>query len=137
MGKITFAVEASLPSEWYGTLMVSNIQLDGKPLKVNKLLVVSFKVPTKNFAAVDAWGDLGPPPVSDIDTKQIDDLTIQVTVYLRFSSPFAFDPGNTLTFGVTGDMSDPRTVEESITLTKDPSGTDLTHFRHQVQKKAI
>ena len=136
MGKITFNVKASPSTEWYGTLEVSNIQLYGKPLRVNKCLVVSFKVPSKNFMSVDVWENFGPPPRSEIITKRLDN-SILITVYFRFSSSFIFKPENTLTFGVNGDMSNSQKVVETISLTNDSSCTDLALVQNQDQKKAI
>ena len=115
-------------SEWYGELQVSNIQLDSKPVTVNNWLIVSFNVPTKNFTKIDSWENFGASVSSYINTKEIDSSTIQVTVYLQFSSPWTFNPANILSFGVNGDMSNPKEVENSVILTMDPSGTVNIQF---------
>ena len=127
MGKITFTVKASPPSEWFGSLAVSNIQLDGKPLTVKNWLVVSFNVPKHNFTSVAASENFGPSPTSYINTKEIDSR-IHVTVYFRFSSSWKFKPENTLTFNVDGDMRNPQVVEKSIKFANDQSGTVNIQF---------
>ena len=104
-------------------LALSNLQLDDKPLTVNTWLVASFNLPTKNFKSVDISENFGPAPTQYINVKEIGSSTIQVTVYLRFSSPWTFKPENTITIGVNGDMSNPQEVEKTISLTHDQSGT--------------
>ena len=127
MGKITFDVKTSPPSEWYGSLELSNFQLDGKPLIVNNWLVASFSVPTKDSTSVDTSANFGPAPASYVNTKEVDKM-IQVTVYFQFSSSFTFKPENTLNFDVNGDMRNPSEVVKTISLTNDPSGTVNIQF---------
>ena len=118
---ISFTAKAE-GGEWSGSLNISNIQLDGKPLTVNNWLVVSFNVPTKNFSGIAFWYPFG-TSITPYINKKTDSSTIHVKAYLRFSSLWTFDPANTLTFGVTGDMSLHEEIAKSVGLTNDPSGT--------------
>src|SRR6266566_388817 len=97
---ISFNVEPDCQSEYYGALVVSNIQPEGNDsVTVEKYLGIMFKSPasvanTDFYSSTDPWVEITP----DITSQQIDASTFLVTAKLEFHNPYTFNAKETLTF---------------------------------------
>ena len=121
MSSISFNVTADQSSQFFGKLIVSNIQAND-PVKVNKYFIVNFKSPAhignSDFNGVThPWVDITP----DISNQQIGTMFL-VTAKLNFHDPYTFNGQETFTFYINGDLgSDPaqKQYTETFTLATD------------------
>ena len=126
--EILFDVKADAQSEYYGTLVVSNIHLDGSnSVTVKEYLGIIFKSPA-SVANRDFWYSTNPwvEITPDISSQQIDGTRFLVTAKLSFSSSYTFNAKETLTFGINGNLnSSPQQYGDTFILTADqiPAGT--------------
>lgn len=116
------SVVGPVPTQYYGSLILSNIQYDdGSQVTINSFLGVTFKSPG-SFAAGDVavstspWQDVTP----DLKIDHIDASTYFVTAKLQFPGTYTFNTSDTITFGISGDLTQqPDIYTESFLLAAD------------------
>ncbi|KAK5658008.1 hypothetical protein OQA88_2562 [Cercophora sp. LCS_1] len=94
-------------NQWYGTLVVTNIRYsDGSSVAAREFLGVQFTSPiTMSPITVNAQLTPWQPTSSEINSEKIDDRSSKLTVKLVFDSAYIFNPTDTITFGIDGDLT--------------------------------
>ncbi|GAB1311776.1 Hydroxymethyltransferase [Madurella fahalii] len=93
--------------QWYGTLVVTNIRYsDGSSVAVNNFLGVQFKSPiTTADTTVNSLLSPWQQTSSEVSTEPIDGSTAKVTAKVIVERPHTFVAGDTITFGINGDLT--------------------------------
>ena len=103
---VSKTVVSDVPSEWFGTLVTSGIKHeDGSRLTVQKALYVKFLAPPNTNIQVNALLNPWQQVTDTIASEPVDHKSVEVTAEIRIAGPYTFNTSDTLTWGISGDLT--------------------------------
>jgi hypothetical protein len=120
-GKVLFdAAVAPNASQYYGSIIISNIRYEDGPVKIERFLGISFQSPASISSqdistSPNPWTEVLPEATSE----QIDASTFRIVAKLSVYEPHTFD-SLIINIGVNGDLTrDGERFVESVAITAD------------------